>query len=75
MNIFVQLAIMVLSAVIQAMLAPKPKAPVAGKLDVPSVEIGKNIPVCFGTNIIKNGTVAWYGDTSTIPIMSKGGKK
>ena len=46
-----------------------------GALDVPTAEEGGDIPVCFGTNLIKDGNVIWYGDPSITKIKSKGGKK
>lgn len=63
-----------LSYALQAMTAPKLDAPKAGQLDIPTAEIGTPVPVCFGTNVIKQSNVVWFGDASTTPIKKKGGK-
>lgn len=65
----------VISSAIAALLAPKPEKPVAGQLEVPTAEEGGVIPVCFGTNIIKQANVVWYGDPKTYEIHSDSGKK
>lgn len=49
--------------------------PTAGQLDVPTAEEGGCIPVCFGTNLVKQSNVVWYGDPGVTKIKSKGGKK
>jgi len=38
-------------------------------------EVGKRIPVLFGTRLITNTNVVWYGDVSTEPRYASGGKK
>jgi len=55
-------------------LAPKPEGATAGAMDIPSASDGGAIPVCFGTNIIKQSNIIWYGDPSTTPIKKSGGK-
>ena len=40
----------------------KPLKPTA--IDVPTSNIGTPIPVIFGTRIIKEPFIAWYGDVS-----------
>jgi hypothetical protein len=47
----------------------------AGKLDTPTAEEGSSIPVNFGTNIIKQSNVIWYGDSKTTEIKSKASSK
>jgi hypothetical protein len=47
----------------------------AGQLQAPVAEDGKEIPVLFGTRDIRGPNIVWYGDVSTVPIKSKGGKK
>ncbi len=74
---WVQLVLLVLSAVVSAMLAPKPPAPkkaALGDFQVPTAEQDRVIPVVFGKVRIKGPNVVWYGDLSTIPIKG-GGKK
>ena len=63
------------------LLAPKPPKPVSptpGNLDVPVAESGKPIPVLFGTRVIRQANVVWYGDVKTTEIRQSsgsGGKK
>lgn len=77
-NFFVQLAIMVVSAIISQALAPKPPKPKPAALsdfDAPTAEEGRSIPVVFGTVWLKGPNVLWFGDLQAEPIKSKGGKK
>lgn len=66
---------MIVSAAIQAAMAPKPPQPTAGNLDVPEPQPGRNLPVCFGTNIVKDANVYYFGNAYTVPIRQSGGKK
>ena len=73
-----QILVWVITTVIGSLLAPrpqKPAAPSAGNLEVPVAEAGKPIPVLFGTRIIRQANVVWYGDLVADPIRKKGGKK
>jgi hypothetical protein len=54
---------------------PKRQTPTAGTLDVPTPDPGALVGVVFGTNIIKNSNIIWYGDASTRDIKSDAGKK
>ena len=77
---WVQIAIWVVTMVISMLLTPKPPKPasaVPGHLDVPVAESGKAIPVLFGTRVIRQANVVWYGDVKTTEIRSSGsgGKK
>jgi hypothetical protein len=77
-NIFIQIAIVVVSAVISAALAPKPQPPKPARLedfDAPTAEEGRPIPVIFGTVWVTGPNIVWYGDLRTTPIQTKGGKK
>lgn len=67
-------AMMVVSYALQMANKPRPQIPVAGTLDVPEPQPGQLVGVCFGTNVIKDANVIWYGDASTVPIKQKGGK-
>lgn len=69
------IVMLVVSYAITLSMMPKPEKPIAGQLDVPTAEIGGNIPVCFGENVMKQSNVIWYGDPGTSPIKAKGGKK
>jgi len=66
--------------VLSFLLTPKPKVDKlkpAGidDFDVPVAEVGKEIPVLFGTREIQTPNVVWYGDLRAIAIRKKGGKK
>jgi len=77
-NIWVQLALIVVSAVLASALAPKapqPKSATLSDVDAPTAEEGRPIPVVFGTVWITGPNVIWYGDLRTTPILSEGSKK
>lgn len=77
-NFVVQLAIIIISNIVSAALAPKPKPPkpaALGDFDAPTAEEGRPIPVVFGTVWCKGPNVLWYGDLKSTAIKSKGGKK
>ena len=44
-------------------------------IQTPTAEIGREIPVLFGTRKIEGPNVVWYGDLRTVAIKKKGGKK
>lgn len=46
-----------------------------GDFQVPTAEAGREIPVLFGTRVLKGPNVVWYGHLRTIAVKSKGGKK
>lgn len=57
-------------------LSPKPPEPKPSGLadvNIPSAEPGRPIPIVFGTVLIEDPNVVWYGDLTTVPI--KGGGK
>jgi hypothetical protein len=58
-------------------LAPKPQSQNAqvGTVEAPTATEGLEIPVLFGTRLIKGPNVVWYGDVKTVAIRKKGGKK
>lgn len=66
---------MIVAYAIQVYLTPKPKNASFGQLDVPVAEEGATISVVFGTVLIKDANVMWYGDSGTKEIYSSGGKK
>ncbi|MFO0336120.1 MAG: hypothetical protein ACK53C_14095 [Pseudomonadota bacterium] len=77
-SVFVQIALLIVSAYLSAALAPKPKPPEAaglGDVDAPTAQEGGAIPVIFGTVWLRAPNVVWYGDLRTTPIRKKGGKK
>lgn len=70
--------VFVISAVVSIMLAPRPESQKPAGLDefqVPTAEAGREIPVLFGTRMIKGPNVVWYGHLRTVAIVRKGGKK
>lgn len=69
-----QLAI---SLVLSIAFAPDIDTPDAATLedfDVPKVNQGKTLPVIFGTFLMKNVSVFWYGDLRTEPVRTNAGK-
>lgn len=75
---WVYLAYFVVALVISYALTPKPQTqppPGIGEIKAPTAEVGREIPVLFGTRDLDGPNVVWYGDVMTIPIKSKGGKK
>lgn len=71
------LVVYVIAMVVARVLAPKPQQPAPGDISsqMPTAEAGKEIPVLFGTRIIGQPNVVWWGDLLTKKIKSKGGKK
>jgi hypothetical protein len=69
-----QLLVWVITTVIGALLSPRPAkpsgsaAPTPGVVDVPVAESGKPIPVLFGTRVIRQANVVWFGDVRTTEI-------
>lgn len=77
-NIFVQVGLILLSALISYALTPKPPQPKPASItdfDVPTAEEGREIPVVFGDVWITGPNVLWYGDLAAEPIKKRGGKK
>lgn len=44
------------------------KPPGLGEIDVPTAEIGREIPVLFGERDLKGPNVVWFGDLETIAV-------
>jgi len=68
----------VVSLAVSYAFAPKPQTtPPAGldEIKAPTAEEGREIPILFGTRIIRSANVVWYGDFRTKAIKSKSGKK
>lgn len=77
-EVFVYLAVLIVSAIVVQALTPKPPPPKPASLDdfdAPTAEEGRAIPVVFGTCWITGPNVVWFGDLRTTPIRAKGGKK
>ncbi len=63
----ISLAISVVSAVIQLLVAPKPKAPqpeAARDLEEPTAEAGRPVQIIWGTVTVKGPNVLWFGEKS-----------
>lgn len=72
---WVQLAFLVVSLVLQYVLTPKPKGPEPANLedfDLPTVDPGRKIPVIFGEVWLVDPNIVWYGDLRTEKIKEKG---
>ena len=46
-----------------------------GKFEIPTIKPGVSIPVVFGTVMIRDPSIVWWGDLRTTPIIKSGGKK
>lgn len=72
------LAVFVVALVIGLSAVPKvqtQKPAGLGDINVPTAEIGREIPVLFGTRDLRGPNAVWEGDFSTKPVYAKGGKK
>jgi hypothetical protein len=72
------IAVFVAALVVGSFLRPKQQSARSAGLDefnVPTAEVGRNIPVLFGTKKIKSPNIVWYGDLRTVAVKKKGGKK
>lgn len=69
------------STVLSALLAPKPKLKDAqpaqiGDKDIPMASADAPIPVVFGTRVVSQPNVVWWGDVRADAIRKcDGGKK
>lgn len=70
----VQLIIMVISAIISYMLAPKPEPPKPADGDAPTVEDGRAVPEVHGTVWIDDEFILAHKVVGRVPIKSKGKK-
>ena len=76
--LLVQLLITVALAVITYLITPKPKTEklkAANAVDVPTTEAGRTLPVIFGTVMIRDPNVVWFGDMKVKAVKKSGGKK
>lgn len=68
---WITLILMVISTIVSIMFRPVPVPPAAAgfaDLQVPVATAGAPIPVIFGTVLIKNPNVVWFGDLTANPI-------
>lgn len=69
--IWMEIALYVASFAISYFLQPKPKSAKPSLLsdfNLPTAEVGRPIPVLFGTRDIKSPNITWYGDLRTKAI-------
>lgn len=74
---WVYLAVMLVGMAYSYTHQPKTVQPTALTLEdakIPGVELGKEIPVLFGTRDINAPQVVWYGDLRTSPVEVDSGK-
>jgi len=74
---FVQALIVVALTAVLYLISPKPKMDKlkpADKVDVPNTEIGKPLAVIFGTVMIRDPNVVWFGDLKIKAVKKKSGK-
>lgn len=68
----------VVTLALSYLFSPKPEnAKPAGINDVQAAtaEVGREIPVLFGTRDISAPNIVWYGNLKAVAIRKKGGKK
>ena len=78
MNIYVQIGLAILSAVVMYLLQPKiegPKPATAKDFDIPKTQEGEEIGRLFGTKWLEDTQVVWHGDFASEGIKSSGAKK
>lgn len=70
-------AVFVAGLVLSYAFRPKipSQAPTSNEIQAPTAEIGREIPVLFGTRDLQGPNVVWYGALKLVPIKAKGGKK
>lgn len=64
--------VFVAALVISYAFMPRPqptKPPGIGEVTAPTAEVGREIPVLFGTRDINGPNVVWYGDVITSAIQ------
>lgn len=75
-NIWIQLAIMVVSALISYAMRPKVEGPKPQESSIPQVQDGKSIVRIYGTVWVDDSIIlAWSTKIPPEPIKKKGGKK
>lgn len=65
------LAVVVAALIIGQAMAPKTQPVKPSGIDefsAPTAEVGREIPVVFGTVDVRGSNVVWYGDLRTTPI-------
>lgn len=68
-------AMLVISAVVSRVTAPKPQTPKPGVAEVPVAEEGRKVIRIYGTRWRKDAQILGFKQTGSDRIRSKGGKK
>lgn len=73
---WIQILVSVAISVLAYVLTPKPKVPgpTAGRLDIPSPQLGTPIKVVFGEVWVEDPAISYYGNQAASPIKSMSGK-
>ena len=69
------IVVFIIALVVALAAAPKPATPKPATLtdlDLPTAEIGRAIPVVFGTVLLKSPNIVWYGDLGYTAVKSGG---
>jgi len=74
-HIFYYIAILIVSSVVMAAIAPKPKPPPAQKGTIPTIKDGKRVLRVYGTVWIDDPMQLAMKQLDAEPIKKKGGKK
>ena len=64
---------LIVVAIVAVAMTPKTESQPPAGLDqftIPTAKVGREIPVLFGTKLIRSSNVVWYGDLKTEPIRS-----
>lgn len=72
------IAVFLASLVLSYAFMPKTqsaKPTTLADISAPTAEVGREIPVLFGTRDLSGPNVTWYGALRVVPIKSKGAKK
>jgi len=73
-----KIAVYVIALAVTAALKDSPDGPTPASIEdfeVPTADQSRNIPVVFGTVMVKGSNVVWWGDLRTKKIKKSGGKK
>lgn len=78
MNVWLQIGLAILSAVVMYLLQPKiegPKPATEKDFDIPKTQEGDEIGRLYGTYWFKDAQIVWHGDFTSEGIKASGGKK
>lgn len=67
--------VFIVALIVAVAAQPKPAQPKPATLqdlELPTAEIGRAIPVVFGTVLMKSPNIVWYGDLGYVAVKSGG---